>query len=132
MTRGGCLCGGVRYEVSGPFTAMLLCHCQMCRRMHGTPFASYAAVDPRHRRYTQGEELIREYASSAAAVRSFCSRCGSKLEFRDSKAPNEIWIAAGSFDGDPGIRSSAHIFVASKAPWYEIADDLPQYPEYPT
>ncbi len=131
MIRGGCLCGGVRYEISGELSQMCCCHCQMCRRVHGTPFASYAALDPRHRRYTQGEELVRTYASSAEGVRTFCSRCGSKLEFHTSKTPDEIWVAAGSFDGDPGIRSSSHIYVDSKAPWYEITDALKQYPGEP-
>ena len=131
MIRGGCLCGGVRYEISGELTDMCCCHCQMCRRAHGTPFANYAALNPRALRYTQGEELIVRYASSAEAARTFCSRCGGKLEFQTSKTPDEIWIASGSFDDDPGIRPTSHIFVDSKAPWFEITDDLKQYLEEP-
>jgi len=131
MIRGGCLCGGVRYEISGELREMCFCHCQMCRRIHGTPFACYAAVDPKNRRYTQGEELIARYQSSAEGVRSFCSRCGSKFDFQSTKTPNEVWIAAGTFDGDPGIRSTSHIFVHSKAPWFEITDDLKQFPGEP-
>jgi hypothetical protein len=100
----------------------------MCRRAHGAPFANYAALNPRALRYTQGEDLIARYASSAEAVRSFCSRCGGKLVFQSSKTPDEIWIASGSFDDDPGIRSTYHIFVDSKAPWFEITDDLTQFP----
>jgi hypothetical protein len=99
----------------------------MCRRAHGTPFANYAALNPRNLRYTQGEDLITRYASSAEAVRTFCSRCGANLEFQTTKTPDEIWIASGSFDDDPGIRSTSHIYVDSKAPWFEITDDLKQY-----
>ncbi len=131
MVHGGCLCGGVRYEISGKLDKMHFCHCQMCRRAHGTPFASYVALNPRDRRYTRGEELIAQYQSSAEAVRTFCSRCGSKLEFQTTKTPDEIWIASGTFDDDPGIPSTSHIYVASKAPWFEITDDLKQYPEEP-
>ena len=78
-----------------------------------------------------GWELIAEFQSSAEAVRTFCSRCGSSLEFQTTKTPDEIWIAAGTFDDDPGIRSTSHIYVASKAPWFEITDDLEQFPEEP-
>jgi len=129
MVRGGCLCGGVRYEISGELSEICFCHCKMCQRLHGTPFGSYAAVHPRQHRYTGGEELIGEYQSSPDAVRTFCSRCGSKLAFRNSRAPDEIWIAAGTFDGDPGVRPGSHIFVDSKAPWFEITDDLKQFSE---
>jgi hypothetical protein len=101
----------------------------MCRRLHGTPFGSYAAIHPRQRRYTSGEELITRYQSSAEAVRIFCSRCGSKLAFENSETPDEIWITAGTFDDDPGVRPGSHIFVDSKAPWFEITDNLKQSPE---
>jgi hypothetical protein len=131
MIKGGCLCGGVRYEISGELLEMCFCHCQMCRRIHGAPFGSYGAIRPQQRRYTKGEELISEYQSSKDAVRTFCSRCGSKLAFQNSQTPDEIWIPAGTFDGDPGIRSTYHIFVDSKAPWFEITDDLKQYSEEP-
>jgi len=128
MLQGGCLCGGVRYEISGKLDKMHFCHCQMCRRGHGTPFANYVAVHPRDIRYTQGEALITRYPSSQDTVRTFCSRCGSNLEFSPKTTPDETWIAAGGFDGDPRIRPSFHIYVASKAPWFEITDDLEQYP----
>ena len=131
MIRGGCLCGGIRYEISGELTEMCMCHCQMCRRAHGAPFANYAALNPRALRYTQGEDLIVRYASSAEAVRTFCSRCGGKLVFQSSTTPDEIWIASGTFDDDPGIRTTSHIYVDSKAPWFEITDDLKQYPGEP-
>jgi len=125
------LCGGVRYEISGDLSQMCYCHCQMCRRAHGTPFASFVAANLLDRQYTEGEELITRYQSSAVGVRTFCSRCGSKLEFQSTKAPDEIWIAVGTFDDDPGIRSTSHIWVDAKAPWFEITDDLKQYPGEP-
>jgi hypothetical protein len=128
MVHGGCLCGGVRYEISGELSQMHFCHCQMCRRNHGTPFANYVAVNPRDIRYTQGAELISSYQSSERTARTFCSRCGSSLEFSPKATPDETWIAAGGFDGDPQIRPTFHIYVDSKAPWFEISDDLKQYP----
>ncbi len=70
MLHGGCLCGGVRYKISGELSKMHFCHCQMCRRIHGTPFANYVAVNPRDIRYTQGEELISSYQSSESTART--------------------------------------------------------------
>jgi hypothetical protein len=131
MIRGGCLCGEVRFEISGELLEMCYCHCKMCQRIHGTPFGSYAAVRPEQQRYTRGAESITEYRSSADGVRTFCRRCGSKLTFRNSQLPDEIWIAAGTLDEDPGIRPTYHIFVDSKAAWFEISDDLKQYPGEP-
>jgi hypothetical protein len=103
----------------------------MCRRAHGTPFGNFVAANPKDRQYTEGEELIARYQSSADGSRTFCSRCGSKLEFQNSKDPDETWIAVGTFDDDPGIRSTFHIWVDSKAPWFEITDDLKQFPGEP-
>lgn len=128
MHHGGCLCGGVRFEISGKLDKMQFCHCQMCRRSHGSPFACYVAANPRDIHYTQGEELISRYRSSPGAVRTFCSRCGSNLEFSPVTTREETWIAAGGFDGDPQIRPTFHIYVDSKAAWFEITDDLKQYP----
>ena len=44
-------------------------------------------------------------------------------------AEQDVDVALGVLDDDPGIRVPHHIFVASKAPWVEITDGLPQYPE---
>jgi hypothetical protein len=127
MVHGGCLCGAIRYEISGPLSKMHFCHCQMCRRGHGTPFANYVAAHPSDIRYTQGDEFISRYRSSASTVRSFCRRCGSKLEFSSDATPDETWISAGGFDSDPEIRPGFHIYVDSKAPWFEITDELKRF-----
>ena len=128
MIRGSCLCGGVRYEIEGELHDTQNCHCNMCQKAHGAAFATYAAVDPRDVRFAQGAELISRYRSSQEAERSFCSRCGSNLMFEPKATPHEAWIAVGGFDSEPPERPGQHIFVDSKAPWYEIGDDLPQYP----
>jgi hypothetical protein len=128
VTRGSCLCGAVRYEIERGIHDTQHCHCRMCQKAHGAAFATYAAVDPRDVRFLQGEELITRYRSSKEAVRSFCSRCGSNLMFEPDATPREAWIAVGGFDTEPPERPVQHIFVDSKAPWFEIDDDLPRYP----
>ena len=62
---------------------------------------------------------------------TFCRVCGSSMPRVDPQR-GVVVIPAGGLDDDPGGREREHIFVASKAVWHEIADDLPQYDEYPT
>jgi hypothetical protein len=76
-----------------------------------------------------GENLVSRYESSPGETRTFCRGCGATLAtfFRDY--PDEIGLPLGTLDDDPRVRASAHVFVASKAPWFEITDDLPQFAE---
>lgn len=129
--RGSCLCGGVTYEVTAPIERLGHCHCRMCRKAHGAAFATYGRVSARAFRFTSGERLVKRYQSSVPVTRSFCGDCGSNLTFSYAPLPEVLWIAAGSFDEDPGVRPLSHCFVASKAPWHELTDDLKQYPDFP-
>jgi hypothetical protein len=129
-TRGSCLCGGVGYVVTGPVLRSQHCHCSRCRKAraaaHGSNF--FTAIDDV--RFTRGEGLLSSYkVPEARFFKSvFCRTCGSPMPRHDP----ERGIAAvpmGGLDDDPGIRPARHIFTASKAPWFDIADDLPQFPE---
>jgi len=128
-TRGSCLCKAVRYEITGPLKLMGNCHCSMCRKAHGAAFATWGIVDPGQFRWTSGEEFVQRYESSPGTQRCFCGRCGSPLVSTHSGAVGEV--AAGTFDDDPGMRPREHIFVGSKAPWFEITDALPQFEQWP-
>ena len=138
-----CLCGDVRWEVDGPlprpqasdkknlaFLAMSHCHCSLCRKAHGAPFGTYLVVRDEQFRLTHGRERIVRYESTPGAYRPFCSRCGSVVP--DGVAwKGRVSMPAGPFDADLGITPTAHIFVASKAPWVTINDDLPRFDAYP-
>jgi hypothetical protein len=121
----------VAFVVTASFTSMSHCHCSMCRRQHGSAFSTYCETDAAGYAIERGAEAIVAYASSPEAERRFCGRCGTKLSFHAAAAPSRIWIAAGALDDDPGVRPECHIFVGSKAGWYDIADPLPQYTAYP-
>ena len=77
MTRGQCLCGAVRYEVDGPFDSMLNCHCSMCRKEHGAPFATVVTAPLAGFRWVSGEDSICTYKTQSGGSRSFCRLCGS-------------------------------------------------------
>lgn len=125
--QGSCLCGKVRYEVSSALSRISHCHCSMCRKVHGAAFGTYATVEPGGFRWAQGQEHVRSYRSSPGIARTFCGECGSTLQFVVDGHPPKIDITLGTLDGDPGVRPAYHIFVGSKAPWFEITDRLPQY-----
>jgi hypothetical protein len=128
MIRASCLCGGVRFEIRGELFRASHCHCSMCRKAHGAAFGSYAQVRKPDLQVVQGEALIAAYESSPGIRRTFCVRCGSTLQWINTARPDTEDIALGILDDDPEVRPACHIHVASKAPWYDIGDALPQHP----
>ena len=126
---GGCLCGAVRYEVTGPFLRAGHCHCSRCRKHSGAAVLTQGRVRREDFRLLSGEESLRVYhPAEGAAVKAFCIRCGSSLFGGTWPEGPEVSIRLGSVDGDPGIRPQVHTFVDSRAPWDEITDELPRYP----
>jgi hypothetical protein len=158
--RGSCLCGGVTFEITGPLLAPLNCHCSQCRKQHGAAFRSRVRVQAKDFHWLAGEHLVKFYESPRGYQRGFCSDCGSPIinrsgpnwtppadfpggmirksgdRFSEKIMPHknaaapQYGVALALLD-DPPARPALHCFVASKAPWFEITDDLPQYPDYP-
>jgi hypothetical protein len=125
---GGCLCGGVRFEVTEVPQYAGYCHCTRCQRRTGTAAAASARLVPGSLRVTKGEELIRSYVPPEQGwPKDFCSVCGSALWSRHRDDPSLISVRMGAFDGDPGVRPSYRQFVAYAAAWEPITDDLPQF-----
>jgi hypothetical protein len=120
----------VQYEFTAPFDMMMHCHCSMCRKHHGAPFATFASTPFAAFKWLAGEDAIATYRSSEQGRRSFCRRCGSVAPMLMPEAGFAA-CPAGNLQGDPGIRPQAHLFVGSKAPWYTITDSLPQHAAYP-
>ena len=120
---GGCLCGAIRYEVAGPLRPVVFCHCTQCRRSTGHFLAATAARLRNFRVLADAE--LRWYDASDSARRGFCGRCGSTL-FWQPNGRDYISIAAGTLDGDTGLRGVQHIYVADKGDYYSIDDGVPQ------
>ena len=127
---GGCLCGGVRYEVTGPPDSTGYCHCTRCQRRTGTAASAQARLARGSLRITQGEELVRTYAPPDGFHKCFCSNCGGALWSKDPEDGEVMSVRLGTFDGDPGVRPTYRTFVAYAAAWEPIPDDgLERYPE---
>lgn len=124
---GGCLCGAVRYRVSGGIGDVDACHCSQCRKQSGH-YVVGASVDWQNVTL-EGEDNITWYDSSDIARRGFCSICGSGLFWVSPEYGANI--SAGSLDEPTGLSMTYHIFVADKGDYYDITDDLPQYDAAP-
>ena len=120
MIRGSCLCGAVRYQVTGPLRPVIACHCTQCRKTSGHHVAATGAA--RGDVEIMGD--VRWYRSSPEARRGFCATCGSNL-FWDGPG-SHLSIFAGTLDRDPDVRLAGHIFCADKGAYYRIGDGLPQ------
>ena len=130
MMTGHCECGRVRFEIEGSINDYSHCHCSQCRRMHGAAYATFAGVAKVGFHYASGGDNVTTYASSDTHERTFCSTCGSNIAVATTDEPDELYVSMSAIDGDPERPPAYHIFVASKAPWHEILDDLPQFDEY--
>ena len=123
MNKGSCLCGAVRFEVTGILDPPDACHCSQCRKQSGHFWASTEIA--RSALTIYGVENLSWFRSSEKVQRGFCSTCGSSL-FWDPIEKDTIAIAMGAFERPTGTRLRMHIYVADKGDYYEINDGLPQ------
>lgn len=125
---GECYCRTVGYAVADDFAYAMNCHCSNCRRTTGAAFKPFAGIARDRLSVTRGGDNIKTYGD-ATNHNAHCGRCGSLLYsvVRDGAF---VHVAIGTLVDDPSIRPTAHIFVGSKARWFAITDDLPQYHEH--
>ena len=129
---GSCLCGAVRYEFEAEPRIAVNCHCAACRKATGSTVATWLLVPLDQFRWTSDNQTLREFVSSDHARRTFCATCGATMGNLTTRRPKLMHLAAGTLDRAPAFRVALHGYVASKAPWHEITDALPQYEGEPT
>jgi hypothetical protein len=121
---GGCLCGGVRFELAEPVRAAGYCHCTRCQRRTGAAASANAPIDGRTLRLLQGEALVQAWRHPDGGFEKlFCRECGAHLFSRNPDDHSQMGVRLGAFDGDPGVRPTWRAFVAYAAPWEPIPDD---------
>ena len=130
MLAGKCYCGSVEYAVADEFRYAANCHCSNCRAATGSAFKPFAGIEREKLGITKGkDELLVIGEEDANDTR--CRLCGSFL-FSVVRDGEFVHVAMGSLVDAPSIRPTEHIFVGSKAPWFEITDDLPQFDGHST
>lgn len=137
VLRGSCLCGEAAYEVAGSVQGIVKCHCSRCRKARSAAHGANLLIRQPELRWIQGRDLVAGFKPPDAShfMNHFCRSCGGILPRLEPDA-DLLALPAGSLDRRSetfaGVEEKLHIFVASKAPWYEIPDDLPQLPESPS
>ena len=127
---GECLCRAVRYTVPDEFQYALYCHCSQCRRATGSAFKPLAGIPRSKLRLLNGQDGLLIHGDEASAHDVHCVRCGSLL-FSVVRDGEYAHVAMGSLIDKPSIVPSMHIHTASKAPWHQITDNLPQHAQLP-
>jgi len=123
---GGCLCGQVRYQITGPRRDIINCHCQNCRRTHGH-VAAYTSVDKKDLLLIGQQSLKWYHDRSPDTYRGFCSECGASLFWDAKDENNKMAVSAGTLDAGHGLKTIGHIYVGEAGDYYEISDNLPQF-----
>lgn len=130
--QGSCICGSIRYEITGEPRAFFHCHCGRCRKSSGTGHASNILLKPETAEWTAGQELLGNFkVPDAERFRTvFCTNCGSPMP-RIAPDLSIAVIPAGSLDSEPPIGPTGRIMWESRVAWSCAADDIPHWPEYP-
>lgn len=121
---GGCLCGGVRYQIAGECRDIINCHCENCRRTHGH-IAAYTAVLRSDLVFICEHTLQWYHDESPDTFRGFCKRCGASLFWDARDGHGKMSVAAGSLDDSCNLKTIGHIYVSEAGKYYEINDALP-------
>ena len=128
MHSGSCLCGSIKFEITGDFESFFLCHCKHCQKDTGSAFAANLFSTKAKLNWLQGKEKIKTFnLPNTKHAKSFCSECSSAV-------PNEagfLQVPAGSLDTEVSIKPNAHIFVTSRAIWEHGLEDIHQFEKLP-
>jgi len=127
MLAGRCFCGAVRYSVADEFVYAMNCHCSNCRAATGSAFKPFGGIQREKLEVTDGDDVLLVHGDDDSND-TRCGVCGSFL-YSVVRDGEYVHVAYGSLVDAPSLRPTKHIFVGSKAPWFEITDDLPQFEE---
>ena len=121
---GGCLCGAIRYRITGTPKFQSMCHCRSCRRASGAPVVAFVGVPDDQFEELKGSRAI--FESSPGVKRGFCRTCGSSLTFAGESWPGEIHIFTATLDDPEAFPPTVHTYCQDRLPWIDPDDGLPR------
>ncbi len=130
---GGCLCGAIRYEVSGEPLRMVSCHCDNCRKATGAAFATNIFVKADDLSITQGTPSTYQHKADSGNLmtKEFCANCGSQLFGSGAARPGIKNIKVGSIDDAGFVLPSANLYTKRALPFSHLSDELENFEEMP-
>ena len=123
---GGCLCGAVRYRVTGEQLRGTICHCTTCRRWSGAPFLSWALFNQNQFVWVTGEPA--SLSVTPAVIRKYCAQCGSPLTFEFTDSGEIVGVTTGTLDDPDNFRPTRHNWTSSEVAWLKNVPHLPRNP----
>ncbi|MFJ4195622.1 GFA family protein [Pseudomonas sp. NPDC089534] len=127
LHHGGCHCGHIRYQISGPLHDIAHCHCSICRRVSGGIVTTWLTAPAADFRWLAGAPS--RYASSDTCTRFFCPRCGAQLALATRLSPESIDVTVATLDHPEQAPADRHIWTDSRLPWLHLDEHLPGEPE---
>ena len=127
---GGCLCGAIRYRVTGPATATSLCHCDSCRRSTGGPSLAWAIFDQDKVEILSGELAV--HRSSPGVERGFCAACGTSLTYARENRPGLFDVTTASLDDPEAFPPAIEIWTEERLSWVAPHPAIPQFAQFST
>jgi hypothetical protein len=124
---GGCLCGAVRYRVSGSAFDSDYCHCRTCQKSIGAVVVTWMDFKLEQVTWLAGKPT--EYASSEHVRRGFCRTCGGGLSFQDKRYPDYLTLTTASLDDPNLVPPNYHIYTKSQPGWLNIVDECRKFPQ---
>ena len=128
--RGSCLCGAIQYEIPDRLLYAAYCHCSECRRFSGSAFSALGGIEKDQLQIKSGKDQIKFFQKTEASNMAFCGVCGSSM-FTEKPLKGLVHLRLGTLIDNPSLTPQAHVLVGSKAPWFEITDNLPQFEGLP-
>jgi len=125
---GGCLCGAIRYRVSGMRTNTMICHCRTCRRAAGAPVVAWLTFARADFELTKGK--LNEFNSTPPVVRGFCGTCGTALTYTHRKSPDSIDVTTCSLDDPQAFPPTHHSWLSHDLAWVRFGDGLPAFQQF--
>jgi hypothetical protein len=124
---GGCLCGAIRFRVSGTPQYSVICHCATCRKASGAPSVAWLTFRREQFELLSGDP--RSYRSSSGVIRRFCGTCGSGISYENAETPDSIDLTTMSLDDPNRFPPASEVWAEHRIPWQIVNADLRQYPE---
>jgi hypothetical protein len=124
---GGCLCGAIRYRVTGEPRKTSLCHCRSCRLAAGGPTVAWVILPTSGLTWLSGTRTM--YRSSERAMRGFCGACGTALTYERPADPSLIDITTASLDRPDEFAPRVEIWTAERIAWEPVNPEIRQFPE---
>ncbi len=125
---GHCHCGEVSYKVTGEPVRMAQCHCNACRRTTGTGHNVLAFFNKDQLSISGKTRTHQSSADSGnTRTRHFCPTCGSRLFSENSRTPETIGIAVGSFDNSDWFKPEVILYTSEHPVWDPIDPEIPTH-----